>query len=48
MLEYETDLRTNTSGRATSSMTYERHAQVSNALAKQVVEEHGGAVNLIG
>ena len=48
MFGYVTALRTITSGRATSSMTYERHAQVSNALAKQVVEEHGGAVNLIG
>ncbi len=47
MFGYVTALRTITSGRATSSMTYERHAEVSKALAKQVVEEHGGKVELI-
>lgn len=47
MFGYVTALRTITSGRATSSMSYERHTPVSTSLAKQVVEEHGGNVNLL-
>ena len=33
------DRRTITSGRATSSMVYSHHAQVSNSIAKAVLEE---------
>jgi len=40
-------LRTITSGRATSSMTYDHHAQVSNSIAKAVLEECKGRVDLI-
>lgn len=47
MFGYVTALRTITSGRATSSMSYERHTPVSTSLAKQVIEEHGGNVNLL-
>ena len=47
MFGYVTSLRTITSGRATSSMSYERHAEVSKALARQVVEENGGNVSLL-
>ena len=47
MFGYVTALRTITSGRATSSMSYERHAEVSKALARQVVEENGGNVSLL-
>jgi len=47
MFGYVTALRTITSGRATSSMSYERHTPVSTSLAKQVVEEHGGNVSLL-
>ena len=44
---YVTALRTITSGRATSSMTYDHHAQVSNSIAKAVLEEVKGRVDLI-
>ena len=37
-----TALRTITSGRATSSMTYDHHAQVSSSIAKAVLEEVKG------
>ena len=47
MFGYVTALRTITSGRATSSMTYEHHAEVAKSLARQVVEEHGGNVSLL-
>ena len=47
MFGYVTALRTITSGRATSSMSYEKHEAVSTTIAKKVVEEHGGAVNLL-
>ncbi|MCQ2111101.1 MAG: elongation factor G [Bacteroidaceae bacterium] len=47
MFGYVTALRTITSGRATSSMSYEKHDAVSTSLAKQVVEEHGGNVSLL-
>ncbi|MBO4268435.1 MAG: elongation factor G [Bacteroidaceae bacterium] len=47
MFGYVTALRTITSGRATSSMTYERHVEVAKTLARQVVEEHGGNVALL-
>ena len=47
MFGYVTALRTITSGRATSSMTYDHHAQVSNSIAKTVLEEVKGRVDLI-
>ena len=47
MFGYVTALRTITSGRATSSMTYSHHAQVSNSIAKAVLEEVKGRVDLI-
>ena len=39
MFGYVTSLRTITSGRATSSMTYDHHEQVSASLTKQILEE---------
>ena len=36
-----------TSGRATSSMTYDHHAPVSAGIAKSVLEEMGGRVDLV-
>ena len=47
MFGYVTALRTITSGRATSSMSYSHHAQVSNSIAKAVLEEVKGRVDLI-
>jgi elongation factor G len=47
MFGYVTALRTITSGRATSSMTYSHHAQVSQSIAKVVLEEVKGRVDLI-
>ncbi|KAA6347257.1 Elongation factor G [termite gut metagenome] len=47
MFGYVTTLRTITSGRATSSMTYSHHAQVSTSIAKAVLEEVKGRVDLI-
>ena len=47
MFGYVTALRTITSGRATSSMTYDHHAQVSSSIAKQVLEECKGRVDLV-
>ena len=47
MFGYVTALRTITSGRATSSMVYSHHAQVSNSIAKAVLEEVKGRVDLI-
>mgnify|MGYP000417317784 CR=1 FL=1 len=44
---YVTSLRTITSGRATSSMTYDHHAQVSSSIAKTVLEEVKGRVDLV-
>ena len=44
---YVTALRTITSGRATSSMTYSHHAQVSTSIAKAVLEEVKGRVDLL-
>ena len=46
MFGYVTALRTITSGRATSSMVYSHHAQVSNSIAKAVLEEVKGRVDL--
>ena len=47
MFGYVTALRTITSGRATSSMTYDHHAPVSAGIAKTVLEEVGGRVDLV-
>ena len=47
MFGYVTALRTITSGRATSSMTYDHHAPVSTGIAKTVLEEMGGRVDLV-
>ena len=47
MFGYVTALRTITSGRATSSMTYDHHAPVSAGIAKAVLEEMGGRVDLV-
>ena len=47
MFGYVTALRTITSGRATSSMTYDHHAPVSSSIAKAVLEECRGRVDLV-
>ena len=47
MFGYVTALRTITSGRATSSMTYDHHAPVSSSIAKTVLEEVKGRVDLV-
>lgn len=47
MFGYVTTLRTITSGRATSSMTYDHHAGVSSSIAKAVLEEVKGRADLV-
>ncbi len=47
MFGYVTALRTITSGRATSSLTYDHHEPVSASIAKAVLAEVGGRVDLI-
>jgi elongation factor G len=47
MFGYVTALRTITSGRATSSMSYSHHAPVSSSIAKTVLEEVKGRVDLL-
>ena len=47
MFGYVTALRTITSGRATSSMTYDHHSPVSTGIAKAVLEEIKGRVDLV-
>ena len=47
MFGYVTTLRTITSGRATSSMIYDHHAPVSSSIAKAVLEEIHGRVDLV-
>ncbi len=47
MFGYVTALRTITSGRATSSMTYDHHAPVSSGIAKAVLTEISGRVDLV-
>ena len=47
MFGYVTALRTITSGRATSSMTYHHHAPLSSSIARTVLEEINGRVDLI-
>ncbi len=44
---YVTALRTITSGRATSSMEFSHFAELSTSIAKQVVEEYKGRVDLL-
>ena len=47
MFGYVTSLRTITSGRATSAMTFDHYAEVSSSIAKQVLTEVKGRVELI-
>jgi len=47
MFGYVTALRTITSGRATSSMEFSHYAEVSTSIAKQVVTEAKGKVELL-
>ena len=47
MFGYVTDLRTITSGRATSSMTYDHHAPLSKSIAVAVLDEVKGRVDLL-
>ena len=47
MFGYVTALRTITSGRATSSMEYYHHSPLSSSLAKAVLEEIKGRVDLV-
>ena len=47
MFGYVTDLRTITSGRATTSMTYDHHAPLSKSIAAAVLEEVKGRVDLL-
>ncbi len=47
MFGYVTALRTITSGRATSTMSYDHHAAVSTSIAKAVLEEVKGRVDLL-
>jgi elongation factor G len=44
---YVTSLRTITSGRATSSMTFSHYSKVSSSIAKTVLEEVKGRVDLV-
>ncbi|MDY6374023.1 MAG: elongation factor G [Bacteroidales bacterium] len=47
MFGYVTSLRTITSGRATSSMEFSHYAEVSTSIAKSVLEEAKGRVDLL-
>ncbi len=47
MFGYVTALRTITSGRATSTMTFSHYAEVSNSIAKEVLTECQGRVDLL-
>ncbi len=47
MFGYVTDLRTITSGRATSTMEFDHYAEVSTSIAKTIVEEAKGHVELL-
>ena len=47
MFGYVTALRTITSGRATSSMTFSHYEEVSSSIAKQVLTEFKGRVDLV-
>lgn len=47
MFGYVTALRTITSGRATSTMSFSHYAEVSSSIAKQVLEDVNGRVDLV-
>lgn len=47
MFGYVTSLRTISSGRATSSMVYDHHEALSPSIARQVLEEVDGRVDLV-
>ena len=47
MFGYVTALRTITSGRATSTMSFSHYSEVSNSIAKNVLEEVQGRVDLL-
>ena len=47
MFGYVTALRTITSGRATSTMSFSHFAQVNNAIAQKVLTQVGGRVDLL-
>lgn len=47
MFGYVTSLRTISSGRATSAMTFSHYEEVSASIAKQVLDEVGGKVDLL-
>ncbi len=47
MFGYVTALRTITSGRATSTMSFSHYSEVSSSIAKDVLTEHQGRVDLI-
>ena len=47
MFGYVTALRTITSGRATSSMEFSHYEAVSSSIAKTVLTEVGGRVDLV-
>ena len=47
MFGYVTALRTITSGRATSTMSFSHYSEVSSSIAKDVLAEHQGRVDLI-
>ena len=47
MFGYVTALRTITSGRATSTMSFSHYAEVSTSIAKQVLTECNGRVDLL-
>ena len=47
MFGYVTDLRTITSGRASSTMTFDHYSEVDKTNTKKVVTEAGGRVDLV-
>ena len=47
MFGYVTALRTITSGRATSTMTFSHYAEVSSSIAKKVLTDCQGRVDLV-
>ena len=42
MFGYVTDLRSNTQGRATSSMQFDRYEEVPSSVAEEIVEQRSG------
>ena len=47
MFGYVTAIRTITSGRATSTMTFSHYAEVSSSIAKKVLTDCQGRVDLV-